>query len=164
MDISQKILTYIAIVWSFCVLLSCVVQNVSECVHSPVPPLQFRFPSLTTNFLTSTTLFPQNPIFQPSLSLCPKNSLRISLEAHRGKHLRLEPLPPTYSSFPPWTLAPPVIRLDLAALPRSPNSTYLKHIKAIIVSEFSSVQLKEKQLHGPLQTVHLAMKKYFHLD
>ena len=43
-----------------------------------------------------------------------------------------------YSSFPPWTLALPVIRLDLAALPRSSNLTHDKHIKAIIVNEFSS--------------------------
>ena len=49
-----------------------------------------------------------------------------------------EPLPPIYSSFPPRTLALPFIRLDLTALPRSPNSTYLKHINAIIMNEFSS--------------------------
>ena len=60
--------------------------------------------------------------------------------SHRinDKHLTLEPLPPIYSSFPLWTLALPVIRLDLAALPRSPNSTYQKLIKAIIANEFSS--------------------------
>ena len=61
------------------------------------------------------------------VSLCSQNSLLLSLEAHLGKHLWLEPLPPIYSSLPPWTLALPVIRLDLAALPRSSNSTYLKH-------------------------------------
>ena len=42
------------------------------------------------------------------------------------------------SYFLPWTLALPVIRLDLVALSRSPNSTYLKHVKAIIFDEFSS--------------------------
>ena len=47
--------------------------------------------------------------------------------SHLGKHLRLEPLPPIHSSSPPWTLTLPVIRLDLAALPRSSNSTYYKH-------------------------------------
>jgi len=80
-----------------------------------VPPLQFRFLSLTVNFLAPTTQFPQIPIFLPSL--CPQNYLRLSLEAHLGKHLRLEHLPPIYSSSPP--LALPVIRLDLAALARS---------------------------------------------
>jgi len=79
---------------------------------------------------------PSNPIFLPSL--CSQNSLRLSLEAHLGKHLRLEPLPPIYSPFPPWILALPVIRLNLAALPRSSNSKYHMHIKAIIVNEFSS--------------------------
>ena len=100
------------------------------------PPLQFRFLSLTANFLASTAKFPQNPIFLPFF--CPQNYLRISLEAHLSKNLRLKPLPPIYLSFPPWILSLPVIRLDLAVLPRSLNSTYLKQIKAIIVNEFSS--------------------------
>ena len=79
---------------------------------------------------------PLNSYLSP-LSL-PSNSVCVSLEAHLGKHLRLEPLPPIYSSFPPWKLALPVFRLDLAALPRSSNSTYLKHIRAIIGNEFST--------------------------
>jgi len=72
-------------------------SNLSLCAEAGVPPLQLRFLSLTTNFLAYTTQFPQNPIFLPSL--CPQNSLRLSLEANLGKHLRLEPLPPIYSSF-----------------------------------------------------------------
>jgi len=35
-------------------------------------------------------------------SLGPQNSLRLFLEAHLGKYLKLEPLPPIYSSFAPW--------------------------------------------------------------
>ena len=72
------------------------------------------------NFQASTAQFPQIPIFLPSL--CPHNSLRLSLEPQLGKHLRLEPIPPICSSVPPWTLALPIIRLDLVAIPRSPNS------------------------------------------
>jgi len=111
--------------------------TLSLCAEAGVHPLQFRFLSLIANFLASTAQFPQIPIFLP-LSLCPQNSFRFSLEDYLGKHLRLELFPPIYSSFPPWTLAPLVIRLDLAVLRRSPNSMYLKHIKAIIVNEFSS--------------------------
>jgi len=66
------------------------------------PALQFRFLSLTVNFLTSTSQLPQILIFLPSLR--PQNSLRLSLEAHLGKHLRLEPLPPIYSSIHPFLL------------------------------------------------------------
>jgi len=81
--------------------------TLSLCAQAGVPPLQFRFLSLTANFLASTAQFPQIPIFVPSL--CPQNSLRLSLGAPLGKHLTLEPLPPIYSSFPPWKLALPVI-------------------------------------------------------
>jgi len=108
----------------------------SLCAEEAVPPQQFRFLSLAANFLASTAQFPQIPIFLPSI--CPQKFLHLFLEAHLGKHLRLEPLPAIYSSFSPWTLALPVIRLDLAALPRSSNSTYQKHIRAIIVNEFLS--------------------------
>jgi len=73
----------------------------------------------------------------PSKSYLSPLSLHLSLEAHLGKHLRLKPLPPIYLFFS-WTLALPVIQLDLAVLPRSSNSTYHKHIKAIIVDEISS--------------------------
>ena len=110
--------------------------TLSLCAEAGVPPLQSRFLSPTVNFLASTAQFSQIPIFLPSL--CPQNSLRLSIESQLGKRLRLKPLPPIYSSSPPWTLTLPDIRLDLAALPRSPNSTYLKQIKSIIANEFPS--------------------------
>ena len=65
--------------------------------------------------------------FSPPLSL--SLSLRLSFESQLDKRLRLKPLPPIYSSSLPWTLTLPDIRLDLAALLRSSNSTYQKQIK-----------------------------------
>ena len=114
--------------------------TLSLCAEAGVPPLQFRFPSLNANFLASTAQFPQIPIVLPSF--CLHNSLRPSLESQPGKHLRLKPLPHIHSSSPPWTLALPDIRLDLAALPRCPNSTYQKRTKAIIVNKFSTHPLR----------------------
>ena len=98
--------------------------TLSLCAEAGVPPLQFRFLSLTANFLASTAQFPQIPILLPSL--CPQNSLRLFLESQLSKRLRLKPLPPIYSSSPPWTLTLPDIRLDLTASPRSHNSTYYR--------------------------------------
>ena len=86
----------------------CTSPTLSLCAEAGAPPLQFRFLSLTTNFLASTARIPQSPIFLPFL--CTHNSLRIPARQTSQRSIKTPP---------PWTLTLPVIRLDLAALPRS---------------------------------------------
>jgi len=113
-------------------------------------PVQHSAYALRLVFLhSSIAFFHLRPTFSPlqpntlispssSNALYPQNSLLLSLQSHLRRHLKLEPLPPIFSSISPWLTPRPNMRCYLTKIPKTANFIYKQRINEIIISEFSS--------------------------
>ena len=138
--------------------------TLSLCAEAGVLPLCYRSLLFTANFLASIAQYPSLPIFSNALS--PLNSPLHSLQSHLHKRLNLNPLPPIFSTTPPWLTPLADIRLDLTKIPKSDNSTYKKHLNEIISSKFPSHLLcftdgsKSGPRTGYAFSIHNTIKSY----
>ena len=107
--------------------------HLSLCAEAAEPPLLYRAPTLTPNFLASSAQITELPIY-PSIHSA-QNPLLLSLQTHLHYLLKINPLIPVKSSTPPWLRILPTIRLDLTNLQKSNNNEY-KSLLSQIIAEY----------------------------